>query len=153
MLHSQVKEFGDRFRRSTDTKMEERLFLVILYSTCSDHHGSIKVHSGYHSWRGPLMNLMTSKIPGYGGELMTYTKYSKDQVYIVQREQYTTDIIWLLLSCSVRGDISLDVQWSPWESFFQNAFSRYLMVLLSSFRNNIRGRRWKYNPGLLHPIW
>lgn len=71
----QVKEFGNieifpGGKHGYQTKKEGRLFLVILYSTNSDHHRSIMLHSGYHSWRGSFMDLMTSKIQRFVGELM-----------------------------------------------------------------------------------
>lgn len=141
-LPSQAKVFGNVSGEARiPTKREERLFLVILQFTCSDHHGSTILHSGNHNWRGLLMNLMTSNISRFRGELIPQIKYSEDEVYIVQREQNTTDIIWLVLFCSVWSYIGLDVQWSPREQVFQNAVNRYLVVLLSSLRDNCRGLR------------
>lgn len=60
-------------------KRGERPFLVIFCPTCSDHLEIIVLCSECRSGKGPHIDVMTSRITGFGGELTPYMKSLKDQ--------------------------------------------------------------------------
>lgn len=87
----QVKKFGKCFRRSMDiNKTEERPFVVMLPSPCSDHPGSTALSFAYYIGRGwTHAYLITTKNPEFGGQLMPSVKSWKDQANILSRENNT----------------------------------------------------------------